>query len=77
MKSYSKQMMILAASTTPAMAAQTGANGGSLLIAMFIGFAGIVTFFQLVPAVVIFFTMVKELFSPNPHTQKTEESKGH
>jgi len=50
------------ASTSFAATAE-GAQGGSLLLSLFIGFFALIVVFQLVPAVLLFVGIVKGLFS--------------
>lgn len=55
-----------------AAAAETGDQGGSLLLVLFIGFFALIVVFQLVPACLLFIGMLKGLFS---REQKGEEKK--
>ncbi|MBN1957038.1 MAG: hypothetical protein JXQ81_08860 [Desulfuromonadales bacterium] len=55
-------------------ATQTGSQGGSLLLTLFIGFFALIVVFQLVPACILFVGMVKGLFS---REQKSEEKQSH
>jgi hypothetical protein len=43
-------------------AAESG--GGGMLVALFFGFVGVVVLFQLVPSLVVFFSLIKEIFAP-------------
>ncbi len=49
--------------STSAYAATGGAEEGSLLLSLFIGFFALIVVFQLVPAVILFVGMVKGLVS--------------
>ena len=37
--------------------------GGGVLVALFFGFVGVIVLFQLVPALVVFFSLIKEMFA--------------
>ena len=43
-------------------AAEAGSEGGSFLLTLFIGFFALIIVFQLVPATILFFGMLKGLF---------------
>lgn len=59
---------ILAGSATASFAATTGLKqgGNSMLVWFFIGFGVMVVLFQAAPAIVMFASMIKGLFSSNP-----------
>jgi hypothetical protein len=59
---------ILAGSATASFAATTGLEQGSngMLVWFFIGFGVMVVLFQAAPAIVMFASMMKGLFSSNP-----------
>ena len=39
-------------------------EGGGVLVALFFGFVGVVILFQLVPSLVVFCSLIKEIFAP-------------
>lgn len=49
-------------STSAFAAAEVGSEGGSFLLTLFIGFFALIVVFQLVPAIILFFGMLKGLF---------------
>ena len=51
-------------------ASETGAGGGSFLLTLFIGFFALIVVFQLVPAVILFFGMLKGLFVRDQEVEK-------
>jgi hypothetical protein len=60
----------------PALAANGSESEGSgLLIILFLGFGALIVVFQLVPGLVLFVTMVKELFTPAPKKVAATASK--
>ena len=64
MKNVIRNSLIVLASlsTTAYAAAETGGEGGSFLLTLFIGFFALIIVFQLVPAVLLFAGMLKGLF---------------
>lgn len=69
---------IAAGSATAASAAASGVDhgGNSMLIWFFIGFGVMVVMFQAAPAVVMFASMMKGLFSSNPAEASFSPFKG-
>jgi hypothetical protein len=51
-------------------AAETGTEGGSFLLTLFIGFFALIVVFQLVPAVILFVGMLKGLFAREHKIEK-------
>ena len=39
-------------------------GGGGFLIALFLGFVAVIVVFQLIPSMVVFFSVIKEVFAP-------------
>ena len=60
-------------STTAYAATETGGNGGSFLLTLFIGFFALIIVFQLVPAVLLFAGMLKGLFVRDHNDHKAEK----
>jgi hypothetical protein len=51
----------------PALAAEGGATkGSSLLLILFLGFAALIIVFQFIPGLVLFFSMLKGIFTAAP-----------
>jgi hypothetical protein len=51
----------------PALAAEGGvANGSSLLLILFLGFAALIIVFQFIPGLVLLFSMLKGIFTAVP-----------
>ncbi|MDK9717341.1 MAG: hypothetical protein OEL57_05460 [Trichlorobacter sp.] len=69
---------IVTGSATAACAAASGAEqgGNGMLVWFFIGFAVMVVLFQATPAVVVFASMMKGLFSSNPAEASFSPFKG-
>ena len=51
-------------------AVESGGEGGSFLLTLFIGFFALIVVFQLVPAIILFFGMLKGLFVRDPKIEK-------
>jgi len=65
MKTLLRTLTATLAWVVPALAANGSETEGSgLLIILFLGFGALIVVFQLVPGLVLFVTMVKELFTP-------------
>ena len=56
---------------TPALAAGGGVGGSSVLLVMFLGFFALVVVFQFIPALVLFYNMLKGLFSAAVHRKNS------
>lgn len=65
-------LLVLLTSLSLCWAADAPDQGGSLLLTLFVGFFALIVVFQLVPACLLFFGMLKGLFSGS---QKTGEKK--
>ncbi|WP_035056992.1 hypothetical protein [Desulfuromonas sp. TF] len=52
----------VAGSALASGAAESG--GGGFLIALFLGFFAVIVVFQLIPSLMVFFSVVKEIFAP-------------
>jgi hypothetical protein len=53
--------------TVPAFAAGTDvAKGSSFLVILFIGFAALIVVFQFIPGLVLFYSMLKGIFTAAP-----------
>lgn len=63
-------LLLFASFSSSAFAAETGAEGGSFLLTLFIGFFALIVVFQLVPAVILFFGMLKGLFVRDQKVEK-------
>jgi len=51
----------------PALAADgSAAKGSSLLLILFLGFAALIVVFQFIPGLVLFFSMLKGIFTAAP-----------
>lgn len=68
MKTTVRAIIAAIIAATPAYAATEGEAGLGLLTMAFIGFAALIVAFQLVPALTLFFGMVKGLFAAAPKT---------
>ncbi|SHJ21388.1 hypothetical protein SAMN02745165_01829 [Malonomonas rubra DSM 5091] len=51
-------------------ATEAGTGGGSFLLTLFIGFFALIVVFQLVPAIILFFGMLKGLFVRDQEVEK-------
>ncbi len=70
MRTLIRTLTITLGWVVPALAATSGETEGSgLLLILFLGFGALIIVFQFVPGLVLFATMVKELFTPA--TRKT------
>ncbi len=60
----------------PAFAAGTGvAKGSSFLLILFLGFAALIVVFQFIPGLVLFFSMLKGLFTAAPKKSEAHEKR--
>jgi len=76
MKTLLRTLTATLAWVVPALAANGSETEGSgLLIILFLGFGALIVVFQLVPGLVLFATMVKELFTPAPKKAAATASK--
>lgn len=54
-------------------------EGGGLMIALFLGFFAVIVVFQLIPSLLVFFSVIKEMFAPRQtkisEAVKQEEAK--
>ena len=60
-------LIMLSCFSSAAYAAETGSGGGSFLLTLFVGFFALIIVFQLVPAVILFFGLLKGLFLRDDH----------
>jgi hypothetical protein len=64
-------LIILSCFSSAAYAAvDAGPEGGSFLLTLFIGFFALIIVFQLVPATILFFGMLKGLFQRDHKAEK-------
>ncbi|UFS71529.1 hypothetical protein LPW11_04850 [Geomonas sp. RF6] len=63
MKTSIKGIIAAIAAATPSYASTGQESGNGMLMALFFGFAALIIAFQLVPALLLLFGMVKGLFS--------------
>jgi hypothetical protein len=76
MKTLLRTLTATLALVVPAFAANgSEPEGSGLLIILFLGFGALIVVFQLVPGLVLFVTMVKELFTPAPKKAAATASK--
>lgn len=68
-------LIALIASSSSAFAATSGAGEGSLLVALFIGFFALIIVFQLVPATLMLFGLLRGLFSRDAKQAKVKVSR--
>jgi hypothetical protein len=67
MRTLIRTLTITLAWVVPALGATSSeAEGSGLLLILFLGFGALIVVFQFVPGLVLFATMVKELFTPAP-----------
>lgn len=62
MKTIAKATLIALAAATPVFGAENAGAGNSLLLALFIAFAGLIVLFQLTPALTMLVSMFKGLY---------------
>ena len=80
MKKLALQGMLLFGVAGTALASGAADAGGSgFLVALFLGFLAVIVVFQLLPSLVVFFSVVKEIFAPRstkaPQVAEQEEVK--
>ncbi len=63
-------LLLLACFASSSFAAESSPEGGSFLLTLFIGFFALIVVFQLVPAVILFFGMLKGLFAREQKVEK-------
>ena len=67
MKAILTTLIVTLASVTPALAADANAaKGSSILLILFLGFGALIVVFQFIPGMVLFFSMLKGLFTAAP-----------
>lgn len=67
MRTLIRILTIMMVSVAPAFAAGGNeAKGSTLLLTLFLGFAALIVVFQFIPGLVLFFTMLKGIFTPAP-----------
>ena len=65
MKKLAMQGLLLFGIAGTALASGAAESGsGGVLVALFFGLVGVIVLFQLVPALVVFFSLIKEMFAP-------------
>ena len=59
-----RTLLVTLAMVTPALAANGNAvKGSSILLILFLGFGALIVVFQFIPGMVLFFSMLKGLFT--------------
>jgi hypothetical protein len=72
-----RTLIAILAWVVPALAASSNeAEGSGLLLILFLGFGALIIVFQFVPGLVLFVTMVKELFTPAEKKAPVTAGKG-
>jgi hypothetical protein len=67
MKTFIQTLAVILAWVVPALAASSSnAEGNGFFLYLFLGFVATIIVFQCTPGLVLFATMVKELFTPAP-----------
>jgi len=67
MRTLIRTIFTTLALVVPALAADgSPANGRSLLLILFLGFAALIVVFQFIPGLVLFFSMLKGIFTAAP-----------
>jgi hypothetical protein len=67
MRTLINTLFAVACWTVPAIAAGTGvAKGSSFLMILFLGFAALIVVFQFIPGLVLFYSMLKGIFTGAP-----------
>jgi len=64
-------MLMFGVAGTALAAGGAEAGGGGFLVALFLGFVAVIVVFQLVPSMVVFYSVIKELFAPRQTTATT------
>ncbi|PLY04701.1 MAG: hypothetical protein C0622_02360 [Desulfuromonas sp.] len=67
-------LVFFSTAVSMAFAASTPEEGGSLLLALFVGFFALIIVFQLVPACLLFIGLVKGLFSSREQESEAKRS---
>jgi hypothetical protein len=77
MRTLIRTILATLAWVTPALATDGSvAKGSSILLILFLGFAALIIAFQFIPGLVLFFSMLKGLFTAAPKkTAVTNEKK--
>ena len=64
MKTIARQVLMMLSATSPALAAGgIEPEGNGLLVILFLGFGALIIVFQLIPGLMLFWSMIKGLFS--------------
>jgi hypothetical protein len=67
MKAILTTLAVSLTCVTPALAANANAaKGSSILLILFLGFGALIVVFQFIPGLVLFFSMLKGLFTAAP-----------
>ena len=64
--------VLLLGFASSAFAAAEADGGGSMLLFLFLGFFALIIVFQLVPAVILFYGMLKGLFAKDESAERTQ-----
>ena len=76
MRTLIRSILVTLAWVVPALAAEGGAaNGSSLLLILFLGFAALIIVFQFIPGLVLLFSMLKGIFTSTPKKAAVTHSK--
>ena len=76
MNTLIRSMLIVLVWVAPALAASGSmVKGASILLILFIGFAALIIVFQFVPALVLFYSMIRGLFKAAPTKAYTPDKK--
>lgn len=65
-------LVVLFGFASSAFAATEADGGSSLLLFLFLGFFALIIVFQLVPAVILFYGMLKGLFARDENAERTQ-----
>jgi hypothetical protein len=69
-----RTLIVTQSLVTPALAADGGvAKGSSLLLILFLGFGALIVVFQFIPGMMLFFSMLKGLFTVAPKRAPAEK----
>jgi hypothetical protein len=67
MRTLIRTILVTLVCVAPALAADGSvAKGSSLLLILFLGFAALIVVFQFIPGLVLFFSMLKGIFTAAP-----------
>ena len=66
MRTFINALTVMLASVVPALAGGSESEAGGFLIYLFLGFGALIIVFQFTPGLVLFLTIVRELFTRAP-----------